>query len=129
MIRYYESIRLIPHPTRTASNYRHYSLAGIQTLQFIARARTLGFPMKEIAQLIGLWQKPGRNSADVKALALAHAADLGTRIIALQTMKSAIEKLAASCRGDQEPACPILDDLAIGTAPLPSGKRARSTTG
>jgi MerR family copper efflux transcriptional regulator len=84
--------------------------------------------MKEITQLVAPWQTSGRNSADVKALALAHAADLGMRIMDLQKMKSAIEKLAATCRGDQEPACPILDDLATGSSPLPSGTRARSMT-
>lgn len=111
MIRYYESIGLVRPAARSAANYRHYDQAAVQTLGFIARARLLGFSIAEISQLLALWQEPGRSSADVKALALAHAADLGRRIAALQTMKSAVETLAAGCQGDDRPACPILDDL------------------
>ena len=112
MIRYYEGIGLISPPVRSAANYRHYDQTAVQTLKFVARSRSLGFSVNEIAQLLALWQEQGRSSAAVKALALAHAADLGRRIAALQSMKSAVETLAAQCRGDDRPACPILDDLA-----------------
>jgi MerR family transcriptional regulator, copper efflux regulator len=111
MIRYYESTGLIRPASRSASNYRTYDDTAIQTLRFIARARLLGFSMEEISNLLALWQEPGRSSADVKALALAHAADLGKRIAALQSMKAVVEKLAEHCHGDSRPDCPILDEL------------------
>jgi MerR family copper efflux transcriptional regulator len=114
MIRYYESIGLIRPASRSAANYRTYDPAAIQTLRFIARARSLGFSVDEIAQLLALWQEPGRSSADVKALALAHVADLKKRIAALQSIKAVIETLAAHCHGDDRPECPILDELAGG---------------
>lgn len=41
-IRYYERIRLLPVPDRTAGNYRSYSVAHLGRLSFIRRARDLG---------------------------------------------------------------------------------------
>ena len=125
MIRYYESIGLVRPATRSASNCRHYDQAAIQTLGFIARARLLGFSIEEITQLLALWQEPERSSADVKALALAHAADLGRRIAALRSMKAAVERFAAHCHGDDRPAYPILDELSGATdtkAPKKGGR-------
>ena len=116
MIRYYEGIGLIQPASRSAANYRAYDHAAIQTLRFIARARALGFSVNEIAQLLALWREPGRSSADVKMLALAHVADLKKRITALRSIKSAIEMLAAQCHGDDRPDCPILDELAGGVS-------------
>ncbi|WP_374602340.1 Cu(I)-responsive transcriptional regulator [Arenimonas sp.] len=112
MIRHYESTGLIPPASRTLANYRLYSDADLHRLRFIKRSRTLGFSMKQIGQLLGLWSDPGRSSAVVKKLALAHARDLSQRIAEMQAMQRTLEKLAKNCHGDNRPECPILDDLA-----------------
>jgi Cu(I)-responsive transcriptional regulator len=112
MIRYYESIGLLRPALRTAANYRTYDEEGIRSLLFIGRARELGFSIREIERLIGLWLDPSHRSAEVKALALRHVEELGERIATLQSLKSALEHLAARCHGDERPDCPILDDLA-----------------
>ena len=114
MIRHYESTGLIPPASRTFANYRFYSEADLHRLRFIKRARTLGFSMKQIEQLLGLWSDPGRSSAEVKQLALAHARDLSQRIAEMQSMQRTLERLAKHCHGDHRPECPILDDLAAG---------------
>lgn len=114
MIRHYESTGLIPPATRTFANYRLYSEADLHRLRFIKRSRTLGFSMKQIEQLLGLWSDPGRSSAEVKQLALAHARDLSNRIAEMQAMQRTLERLAQHCHGDDRPDCPILDDLAAG---------------
>jgi len=126
MIRYYETIGLVRPAARSAANYRSYDDAAIQTLRFIARARSLGFSTEEITRLLALWREPGRSSADVKALALAHVADLNKRIAALQGMKKEIEELARQCRGDDRPECPIISELAGDGRPEPATKRRRS---
>lgn len=119
MIRHYESIGLIPPASRTFANYRLYNDADLHRLRFIKRSRTLGFSMKQIEQLLGLWSDPGRSSAEVKQLALAHAAELEARIAEMQAMQRTLRSLAKNCHGDQRPDCPILDDLAGGEAPQP----------
>jgi MerR family copper efflux transcriptional regulator len=118
MIRHYESLNLLPPVARSASGYRQYDDAAIHTLRFIRRARELGFSMREIEALLGLWRNRRRASADVKAIALAHAADLQRRILGMQTMQRTLEHLAHECQGNERPECPILDDLG-GHAPSP----------
>jgi Cu(I)-responsive transcriptional regulator len=115
MIRHYESIGLIPPASRTFANYRLYSDADLHRLRFIKRSRTLGFSMKQIEQLLGLWSDPARSSAEVKRLAQAHAAELAARIREMQAMQRTLDALARHCHGDQRPECPILDDLAGDT--------------
>lgn len=111
MIRHYESVALIPEPARTFAGYRLYSDSDVHRLQFIKRARTLGFSMKQIEVLLGLWADRTRASEDVKRLAKAHAADLAQKIQEMQAMKRTLEALARRCHGDGRPDCPILDDL------------------
>lgn len=112
MIRHYEKIGLIPPAGRTFANYRIYSPASVHTLQFIKRARTLGFSMKQIAVLLDLWQDTSRNSAEVKKMAMTHVAELEKRILEMQAMSNALKQLARRCAGDDRPDCPILEDLA-----------------
>lgn len=112
MIRYYESMGLLPLVARTEAGYRLYGDNDVHTLRFIGRARNLGFGMDEIAELLKLWQNRHRASADVRRIALAHIANLERRVSQMISMKQTIEALAASCLGNERPACPILDELA-----------------
>jgi len=111
MVRHYESLGLLPDVARTDAGYRQYTDSNVRTLRFIRRARDLGFSMGEIAELLKLWQNKGRASADVKRIALDHAADLHRRIEEMTAMKRTLERLADCCHGDHRPDCPILDEL------------------
>jgi Cu(I)-responsive transcriptional regulator len=108
----YAGADLIPPAGRTFANYRLYSDADLHRLRFIKRARSLGFSMKEIAQLLALWSDPKRNSSEVKKLAQSHAAELGRKIAEMQAMQRTLADLARQCHGNDRPECPILDDLA-----------------
>lgn len=112
MIRYYESIGLVPAALRTESGYRVYGDREVHTLRFIRRARKLGFSLERIAGLLSLWQDGGRASADVKRIALDHVAELEERIRELTEMRDTIATLAACCHGDDRPDCPILQGIA-----------------
>lgn len=111
MIRHYESIGVIPPADRTFANYRIYSQNDIHTLQFVRRARVLGFSMKQIQTLLGLWQQH-RPSREVKRLALEHVRELEAKIAEMEAMKRTLQTLADHCHGDNRPDCPILEDLA-----------------
>ncbi len=127
MIRYYESIGLIPKAARSESGYRHYTEADVHTLRFIRRARDLGFSVERIGELLALWHDTSRASADVKQVALAHVEALETKARELMAMSRTLRHLAETCHGDARPHCPILDDLAA-SAPLPPRSRGRSKT-
>ncbi len=111
MIRHYEKIGLVARAARRDSGYRDYDQRDVHSLSFIGRARDLGFGIEEIRQLLALWQDRSRSSADVKALALARAAELKRKAQELDAMRRTLERLAADCHGDVRPDCPILDDL------------------
>jgi MerR family copper efflux transcriptional regulator len=116
MIRYYESIGLIGQSRRTDAGYRTYQLKDLHALRFIKRSRTLGFSLEQIRELLSLWQNEGRASADVKAIALDHVAQLNTRIAELTEMRDTLGHLAQSCHGDDKPDCPILQTLGMPEA-------------
>jgi len=112
MVRHYEALGLLAPVARTDSGYRQYAQADVRTLQFIKRARELGFSMAEIAELVDLWNNRKRTSASVKRIAQRHVDDLTQRIEAMQAMQRTLVVLLDHCCGDERPNCPILEDLA-----------------
>ena len=53
-IRYYERIKMLAQPPRTASGHRMYNANDLRTLVFIRRSRELGFSLDEISALLRL---------------------------------------------------------------------------
>jgi MerR family transcriptional regulator, copper efflux regulator len=125
MICYYESLGLLTEARRTAAGYRIYDPNDIHTLRFVRRARDLGFSIKEIEQLLGLWRNRRRSSRDVRRVAQQRIDDLNRKIEELQGMRRTLEQLVRDCHGDHRPDCPILDDLATdhGAETLQAGER------
>ena len=111
MIRHYEEVGLLPRARRTYAGYRQYSQADLHTLRFIRHARDLGFSIKQIAELVSLWQNRRRPSSKVKALAQAHIEELERKAAETLAMKRTLEHLVHCCHGDDRPECPILDTL------------------
>jgi MerR family copper efflux transcriptional regulator len=111
-IRYYESIGLIPSADRRTNGYRAYSDIDVHTLRFIRRARSLGFSVDEIRDLLDLWRNKSRASNKVKALATQHLTELDQKIVELESMRQVLAHLIERCQGNDRPDCPILDDLA-----------------
>lgn len=81
-------------------------------MRFIKRARTLGFSMADIRELVGLWKDKSRSSAAVKRIAGQHVDGLKRKIAELEAMVDTLEHLSRHCHGDHRPDCPILEDLA-----------------
>jgi Cu(I)-responsive transcriptional regulator len=127
MIRHYEQIGLVPAATRTGSGYRQYGEREVSILRFIRQSRLLGFSIEHIAELLGLWSDRGRASREVKALAQSHLDALNEKMRELAQMQAALEHLVASCHGDEDPHCAILDGLAAHSpeAPPPGAVGAR----
>lgn len=113
-IRYYESIGLIPSADRDPNGYRTYDDVDMHTLNFIKRARSLGFSVDEVRDLLDLWHDRRRSSAAVKALTTEHLNALDRKIAELRSLRRSLANLVERCRGDDRPDCPILDDLADG---------------
>ncbi|MBM3538103.1 MAG: Cu(I)-responsive transcriptional regulator [Alphaproteobacteria bacterium] len=126
MIRYYESIGLMPKVVRTGAGYRVYSSNDLHTLRFIRRARDLGFAIESITRLLRLWQNRSRSSSQMKSVTTEHIGALRQRIAEMESMVRTLEHLAKHCHGDLRPECPILDDLAKpDTKAAPAKARSR----
>ena len=111
MIRYYESMGLMPEPNRTEAGYRKYEDNDIHNLRFILRARDLGFSVKQIRELLDLWRDRERASSEVKALASGHLAELRRKLREMEMIVDTLQHLVKNCHGDDRPDCPILGEL------------------
>ena len=115
MIRHYEELHLLKPARRTSAGYRMYDDSDVHSLQFIRRARDLGFSIEQIRRLLDLWHDRRRASSDVLRIAQKHVAALDEKIRELKSMRRTLEKLMGACRGNDLPDCPILEDLATSS--------------
>ena len=109
-IRYYEEINLIK-PLRDQNGYRHFRHQDIHKLNFLGRARALGFTIEDCRSLLALYEDESRASADVKRIARDHLARIDAKIADLKGMRDTLGHLVDACAGDDRPDCPILKDL------------------
>jgi len=110
-IRYYEDIGLVK-ADRKPNGYRDYSNEHLNTLRFLARARSLGFSIEDCRQLLSLYEDRDRASSDVRTLAISHIREVERKIEELEGIRATLSSLVDACQGDQRPDCPILSDLA-----------------
>ncbi len=111
-VRYYERNGLLPEPQRRASGYRIYREEDLKRLRFIRRAKTLGFTLDEIRDLLELSEQNERGVAGVKASAEAKLHLVDERIAELQRMRAGLQDLVDACPGHGSTAhCPILNTL------------------
>lgn len=96
-VRYYERRGLLPEPERTESGYREYDEHDIHRMEFILRAKDLGFTLTEIRELMELRVDPGRTAEDVRARALEKIADTEAKIRDLEEIRGGLQRLVGLC--------------------------------
>jgi Cu(I)-responsive transcriptional regulator len=124
-IRYYEEIGLVGPSVRAENGYRNFQDSDVHKLGFLQRARSLGFTIEDCRALLSLYEDRDRSSADVKALAQKHLADIVAKIEALESLRGVLSELVESCSGDHRPNCPILADLAGEPADLAGERKSQ----
>jgi MerR family mercuric resistance operon transcriptional regulator len=113
-IRYYERIKMLPAPPRTASGRRLYGPAERRTLAFIRRSRELGFTLAEIRALLTLGGPERASCADVHKIAGAHLASVRSKLSDLVKLEAILAETVARCADGAAPECPVLDILDVG---------------
>ena len=105
-IRFYERRRLMPAPRRTPSGYRLYDEHDLWRLEFIRRAKLLGFTLTEIAELFGI----GHERSPEAVLDAAHAklAEVEQELRALAEQRCRLRRLVEVCRHGDGEACSAL---------------------
>jgi len=110
-VRFYERQGLLGKAPRSEGGYRLYSPADVQRLKFIRRAKVLGFPLTDIAELLAL-AKEGNNRAQVRSVAQRRLTDLENRIRELNAMREALAHHVRHCSGrGPVKGCPIIEAL------------------
>lgn len=111
-IRYYERAGLLPQTTRRPSGYRVYPESIIARIRFIKNAKSVGFTLEEIHELLSLQVHKNTTSQDIRQRTLKKQHAVQEKITALQKMENALKQLVASCDGMMPlHQCPILEAL------------------
>ena len=85
-IRYYESMDLLPEPTRTESGYRIYSEEYVEHIRFIKNSQELGFRLEDIQGLVKLKFSSKSRGKDVKDLVKAKIAEVEAKVAAVNPL-------------------------------------------
>ncbi len=113
-VRYYEKQKLLIPSGRTEGGYRIYSGVALRELRFILRAKSLGFTLKEIQELLTLKiDRENQPCSSVKELAETKIKDIEEKLAELGRIHQALTGITEACCGGEEPAtaCSILDAL------------------
>jgi MerR family transcriptional regulator, mercuric resistance operon regulatory protein len=110
-VRYYERIKLMPPPARTASGHRAYEEGHIQRLAFIRRARELGFSIEQIRALLALAEPSRTSCSEVREIAQTHLDAVRAKRADLARLERILAETIDRCSGEPAPSCPVLDML------------------
>jgi len=113
-IRYYERIKILPDPDRTAGGNRVYTHDQLKRLSFIRRARGLGFSLEEIRGLFHMVDHKDFTCSEVHDLTVDHLDSVKAKIRNLRKLEVALSGMVAQCSRGNVPDCPILETLFDG---------------
>ena len=110
-IRYYERIKIMPQPDRTAGGNRQYNYDQLKRLSFIKTSRELGFNINEIRALLEMVDEQDFTCGEVHELTIGHLASVREKIKGLRKLEKALVSMASECSQGDVPDCPILETL------------------
>ena len=114
-VRFYEREGLIPEPPRKSSGYRQYSPDFVKRILFIKRAQTLGFSLKEIAELLDLRVEPDTACDEVRERVETKLTNIEEKIRTLERLRAILGELVKACNQRQPTnECPVLEALDTG---------------
>ena len=110
-IRFYERCGLLAAPPRTAGGHRVYDEGGVKRLNFVRRARELGFTLDQVRNLLALADEEETSCAQVAALANDQLNAVRGRLADLARMETVLAAMIDRCAHGTVPDCPILEAL------------------
>jgi MerR family mercuric resistance operon transcriptional regulator len=90
-LRFYEKEGLLSPASRTASGYRQFAESAVDRLDFVKRAKGLGFSLAEIRELLALQEGNSQSCVEVRDR-------LQNKLIILLAKKAELETLEAHLR-------------------------------
>lgn len=108
-IRFYEREGLLLEPERRPSGYRQYDESTVERLEYIRRAKELGFTLAEIRELMELSFVSQTCCDHIRQRAETKITDIETKIRSLQQMKRSLGKIVERCRNkNSTDNCPLV---------------------
>ncbi|GIX22445.1 MAG: MerR family transcriptional regulator [Gammaproteobacteria bacterium] len=112
-VRYYQRRGLLPCPARPPGGTRRYGATELARLRFIRRAKTLGFSLEEIAELLRL--EDGLSCNEASAVARRRLTELRGRIAELQRIEATLAALLQRCKHTGGTLrCPLIERIRTG---------------
>jgi DNA-binding transcriptional MerR regulator len=111
-IRYYESIGLMPSPTRSEGRQRRYEAAQVSHLNFIRHSRELGFEVDAIRELLAMSEQPEQSCAKADRIATRHLGEVERRIVQLKALRKELRRMLEECRHGRISDCRVIETLA-----------------
>jgi len=119
-VRFYEQEGLLSPPSRTASGYRIFEESAVNRLAFVKRAKTLGFSLEEIRELLVIHDEHADACVEVRDLVqnkLVIVRDKKAELEKLEAqLSSALRKCNQALKQQQSKqnlkACPVLNQMA-----------------
>jgi MerR family mercuric resistance operon transcriptional regulator len=125
-IRFYERRGLLPEAPRSSAGYRRFGSDAVSRLVFIRRAKSLGFSLPEITELLNLHDEPDGERARVKQITESKLREIEAKIVDLERMRTVLTDLADQCSGrGPVHGCPIIDALGAQASQAPSTEECR----
>lgn len=124
-LRYYEDIDLLPRPKRGENNYRIYSRDALKRLEFIKKAQTLGFTLREIKEILALRDTGITPCNHVRELLQRRIVDIDLKLSELTNLRRELKKLEHAWAKMKT----VEDDRDGGICPQIEGTGSRLKTG
>lgn len=118
-VRFYEQEGLLAPASRTASGYRKFEESAVDRLEFVRRAKALGFSLGEIRDLLIIQSEHADACVEVRGLLQAKLATIREKMIELQKLEGQLSSALRKCNQalKRQPAqhgpkrCPVLRQI------------------
>jgi len=111
-LRYYEKIKVIDPPKRSAVGYRLYCKEYVVKIRFIQNAKKLGFTLNEISEFMKFLDDKKGHCNSAKGIAQKKLDEVVRKIEGLKFMRKVLQKLIHQCDENVLTRdCPILTSL------------------
>ncbi|KQQ13825.1 MerR family transcriptional regulator [Methylobacterium sp. Leaf121] len=110
-VRWYEKVKLLPAPARSAGNYRLYGPEHLRRLSFIRRGRDLGFTVDQIRELLALADERDRSCGEVDTIARTHLAEVERKLSDLTRLARELRDVIGQCGCGSVADCRIIEAL------------------
>ncbi|MGH9696305.1 MAG: heavy metal-responsive transcriptional regulator [Bryobacteraceae bacterium] len=103
-IRFYEREGLLPRVPRAHNGYRSYSASSLERIQFVGRAKSLGFSLDQIRDLLQVQDAAGPACLSVKTLLAEKLASIREKKREMDRLENQIRAALDECNRSLEEA-------------------------